>query len=175
MGIVFAVFHIIGMMFVLSDMLYMCVSRVIAVGPRCFRCLMFVLSGPVELLLFECFMACFVCSSVMSKCSVESSFVFRSIFLFVSCVRCFMVLVNCLLNCSAFCLLFVVVLLLKVIFFFFFSFFAPNLLPKGWGFGRWAGKGWKVQRKRKTRELFRYEARSVPQVQWGEGGGVGGT
>ena len=115
MGIVFAFFHIIGMMFVLSDMLYMCVSRVIALGPRCFRCLMFVLSGPVELLVFECLMACFVCSSVISMCSVGSCFVFRSIFLFVFCVRCFMVLVNCLLNCSAFCLLVVVVLLLKVI------------------------------------------------------------
>ena len=37
-GIVFAVFHIVGMLFVLSDMLYMCVSSVIALGPRCLCC-----------------------------------------------------------------------------------------------------------------------------------------
>ena len=115
MGTVFAVFQIIGMMFVLSDMLYMCVSSAIALGPRCFRCLMFMLSGPVELLFFESLIACFVCSSVMCMCSVGSPFVLRSIFLFVFRVWCFMVLMNCLLKCSAFCLLVMAVLLLKVI------------------------------------------------------------
>ena len=115
MGIVFAVFHIVGMLFVFSEMLYMCVSSVIALGPRCFRCLMFMLSGPVELLFFECLIACFVCSSVMCMCSVGSPFVFRSVFRLVFRVWCFMVLMNCLLKCSAFCLLVEAVLFWKVI------------------------------------------------------------
>lgn len=83
MGTVFAVFHIVGMLFVISDMLYMCVISVIALGPRCFRCLIFVLSGPVELLFLECLMAFLVCSSVMCMPSVGSLFVLRSIFLLV--------------------------------------------------------------------------------------------
>ena len=35
-----------------------------ALGPRCFRCCMFMLSGPSDLLLCECFSACMVCSLV---------------------------------------------------------------------------------------------------------------
>lgn len=115
MGIIFAVFHMFGMLFVLSVVLYRCVISVIALGPRCFKCLMFMLSGPVELLFLECLMACLVCSSVICMCSVGSLFVLRSIILFILCVRCFMVLVNCLLKCSALCLLVLAILLLNVI------------------------------------------------------------
>ena len=57
MGIILAFFQLFGMMFWLMAMLYMCVSRSIAVCPRCFRCLMFMSSGPVELLLRDCLMA----------------------------------------------------------------------------------------------------------------------
>ena len=34
--------------------------------PRCLRCLMFILSGPVELLVFEFLIAIRVCCSVMA-------------------------------------------------------------------------------------------------------------
>ena len=34
--------------------------------PRCLRCLMFMLSGPVELLFFDCVIAFFVCVVFMS-------------------------------------------------------------------------------------------------------------
>ena len=77
--------------------------NVIALGPRCFRCLMFMLSGPVELF-FDCFSARIVSCSVICMCSVCSSFVLRSIFRFIARVLCFIMLVNCLLNCSVFCL-----------------------------------------------------------------------
>ena len=38
-------------------------------GPRCLRYLMFMLSGPVELLFLLAMIACLTCSEVMSMCS----------------------------------------------------------------------------------------------------------
>lgn len=38
----------------------MYVRSVIALGPRCFRCLMLMLSGPVELLFLACLIASIV-------------------------------------------------------------------------------------------------------------------
>jgi len=64
-GIVLALFHMCGMLFVFSTMLNRCVRCLIAVGPKCFRCLMFMSSGPVELLFLCCFIAVRVCSVVM--------------------------------------------------------------------------------------------------------------
>ena len=64
-GIILAVFHMLGMVFVLSDMLYICVRNVSALLPRCFRCFMLILLGPVELLLRACFMARCVSTIVM--------------------------------------------------------------------------------------------------------------
>ena len=50
MGMILASFQICGMTFVLIDKLKMWVRNCMASGPRCFKCLMFMLSGPVELL-----------------------------------------------------------------------------------------------------------------------------
>ena len=50
-GIIFAVFQAEGIVF--SAMLHMSVSVLSARGPKCFRCLMFMLSGPVQLLLLS--------------------------------------------------------------------------------------------------------------------------
>ena len=114
MGIILATFHMCGMVFVFSEMLNICVRRVIALGPRCFKCLMLMLSGPVELLFRDCFIACCVCSSVMGMCVDLSRDVFLSIVRWFLCVECLIMLVNCLLKCSVFCLLVVAFLLLKV-------------------------------------------------------------
>ena len=57
-GIVFASFQTCGMTFVFRALLYSVVRYPMAIGPRCFRCLIFMLSGPVELLVLDSFMAC---------------------------------------------------------------------------------------------------------------------
>ena len=55
MGMIVACFQRWGIVFVLKAMLYMFVRYLVASGPRCLRCLMFMPSGPMELLfmLFE--------------------------------------------------------------------------------------------------------------------------
>ena len=88
-------------MLLFSDMLYMLVRYASPSGPMCLRCLMLTLSGPVELLFFLCFIATFVMVSVLLVvCSLS---VFLSMCLFVLCVLCLTVLVNCLLNAFAIC------------------------------------------------------------------------
>ena len=52
-------------MLLLRDMLYSLVRMSSALGPRCFRCLMLMSSGPVELLFFICLIAVVVCSIVI--------------------------------------------------------------------------------------------------------------
>ena len=84
-------------MLLFSDVLYMLVRYVSPSGPMCLRCLMLTLSGPVELLFLFCFIA--ACASM---------------FLFVLCVLCLTVLVNCLLNTFAICVVEVNVFSLKV-------------------------------------------------------------
>ena len=76
---------------------------------------MLMLSGPVELFVFDCLMALAVC--VMSMIIlVDGSFcVYLSIFLLFLCVLCCMLFVNCLLNRVAFCLFVMAMVLLKVI------------------------------------------------------------
>ena len=64
MGMIVARFQRWGIVLVLRAMLSMFVRYLMASGPRCLRCLMFMSSGPVELLfvLFE--MANFTCVTV---------------------------------------------------------------------------------------------------------------
>ena len=50
-------FHLCGIMLVLRAVLNMLVSNASPRAPMCFRCLMFSLSGPCELLFFLCFSA----------------------------------------------------------------------------------------------------------------------
>ena len=49
-------------------------------GPRCFKCLMFMLSGPVELFVFEFLMALCVSSVVISTCCCGAFLVILFIF-----------------------------------------------------------------------------------------------
>ena len=49
-GMMFATFHVYGMMLLFGDVLYMLVRYASPSGPMCLRCLMLTLSGPLELL-----------------------------------------------------------------------------------------------------------------------------
>ena len=108
-----AIFHVYGIVFVLRERLKIAVRYVSAVTPRCLRCLIFMLSGPVELFL-ACFIASEVCSIVICIGVDFSLLVNLSMILYLRCVVCFTWLVNCLLKCSAFCLSVIAVLLSKV-------------------------------------------------------------
>ena len=105
----FANFHVCGMMLLFSDMLYILVIYVI-----CLKCLMLTLSCPVEFVFF-----CFVLlplGLVLSVIMVVYSLcVFLYICLFVLCVFCFTVLMNCLLKEFAICMSEVTVLSLSAI------------------------------------------------------------
>ena len=64
-GIILAIFHVCGIVFELSEMLNIVVRYVSAVFRSCLRCLIFMLSGPVELLFLACLVASEVCSVVI--------------------------------------------------------------------------------------------------------------
>ena len=57
MGAMFANFHMYCIMLVLRAVFNMHVRNASLRGPMCFRCLMFNLSGPCELIFFLCFIA----------------------------------------------------------------------------------------------------------------------
>ena len=57
MGTMLANFYMCGIMLVLRADFNMLVSNASPRGPMCFRCLMFSLSGPCELLFLLCFIA----------------------------------------------------------------------------------------------------------------------
>ena len=57
MGTMLANFHMCGIMLVLRAVYNMLMKNASPRGPMCFRCLMFSLSGPCELLLLHCFIA----------------------------------------------------------------------------------------------------------------------
>ena len=97
-------------MLLFSDMLYMLVRYASPSGPMCLRCLMLTSLGPVELLFLLCFIATWTCVMLV-VCSLS---VFLSMGLFVLCVLCLTVLVNCLLNAFAICVGEVSVFSLKV-------------------------------------------------------------
>ena len=90
-------------MLLFSDMLYMLVRYASPNGPMCLRCLMLTLTGPAELLFLLCFIATWTCAVVSLMLVVCSLSVFLSMYLFVLCVLCLTVLVNCLLNAFAIC------------------------------------------------------------------------
>ena len=63
-------FQVWGTWFYLMLMLYMCVRYILAFGPKHFKCLILMSSGPVELLFFFsfCFASCLeivICVSVL--------------------------------------------------------------------------------------------------------------
>jgi len=100
-GIMVAVFHICGMMFLFSEKLKMLVRYSIARGPRCFRCFMLILSGPVELLFLADFIASNVCCVVIGMWVSSRLWIFLSIVLFELSVLCGVMFVNCLLKLFA--------------------------------------------------------------------------
>ena len=55
MGTMLANFHMCGIMLLLRVVLNMLVRNASPIGPMCFRCLIFNLSGPCELLFLLCF------------------------------------------------------------------------------------------------------------------------
>ena len=110
-------------MLLLRDVFYMLVRYASPCGPMGLRRLMLTLSGPVELLFLLCFIAAWTCVVVSVMLVVCSLSVFLSICLFVLCVFCLTVLVNCLLNAFAICVGEVYVFSWKVIVFCFFCFF----------------------------------------------------
>ena len=57
MGAMLANFHMCGIMLVLRAVFNMLMRNASPKGAMCFRCLMFNLSGPCELLFFLCFIA----------------------------------------------------------------------------------------------------------------------
>ena len=57
LGTMLANFHMCGNIFVLRTVFNMLVRNASPRGPMCFRCLVFSLSGPCELLFLLCFIA----------------------------------------------------------------------------------------------------------------------
>ena len=102
------------MMLLFSDMLYMLVRYASPSGPMCLRCLMWALSGHVEVLFLLCLIVTWTCVVVSVMLVVCSLSVFLSMCLFFFCVLCLTVLVNCLLNTFAICVGDVSVFSLKV-------------------------------------------------------------
>ena len=89
-------FHMCGIMLVLRVVFNMLVRNTSPRRPMCFRCLMFILSGPCELLFLLCFIASWTCVvvSVMSyPCILCVDLI---VYLFVLCVACLTGFVNCL-------------------------------------------------------------------------------
>ena len=105
-GIILAVFQICGMILRFMEELYMFVRYCIAVGPKCFRCLMLLLF----LVAFNASVVCFVVMCIGVVCSL---LMLRIIFLFVLFVLCFTVFVYCFVKLFAFCLFVNAVLLLN--------------------------------------------------------------
>ena len=91
------------MLLLFSVVLYMLVRYASPSGPICLRCLMLTLSDPVGLLFLLCFIAAWTCVVVSVRLVVCSLSVFLSMCLFVLCVSCLAVLVNCSLNAFAIC------------------------------------------------------------------------
>ena len=83
------------MSFEFRDVLYRLVRNSIAIGPRCFRCLMFMPSAPVELLFLLFLIACMTCSDVIGMNVEFSLLVCLSMILFCISVLYFVTLTNC--------------------------------------------------------------------------------
>ena len=114
MGIMLANFHMCGIMLVLRVVFNMIVRNASPRGPLCFRCQMFNLSGPYELLFLLCFIASgtsVVESVMLYPCMVCVALLMD---LFVLCVACLIVFVNCFVKQFAICLGVVDILLFKV-------------------------------------------------------------
>ena len=116
MAIMLANFHMCGIMLLLRAVLNMLARNASPRGPISFRCLIFSLSGPCELLFLLCFMASWTWV-VVSVCYVVYPCMFcvsLSMALFVLCVACLTVFMNCLVKQCAICLGVIVILLVNI-------------------------------------------------------------
>ena len=87
-GTMLANFHMCGIMLVLIAAFSMTVRNASPRGPMCFKCMMFNLSGPCELLFLLCYIAswtCVVMSVMLYPCSLCVALL---VYLFVLCVAC---------------------------------------------------------------------------------------
>ena len=92
-GMMFTSSHMCGMMLLFSDMLYMLVRYASPSSHMCFRFLM---------LTYQALWSCCFCFVLLSLVVVVCSLcVFPSMCLFVLCILCLTVLMNCLLNAFA--------------------------------------------------------------------------
>ena len=91
-----------GYLVLLRLIVYMCVRYVIAFSSKCFKCLMLISPGPVELLLLDCCIACFVSCSEIGTCVFCSFLIFLSMTLLLCIVDYFVALLNCFLKRWAF-------------------------------------------------------------------------
>ena len=66
-----------------------------ALGPRCLRCWMFILSGPVDLLVFDSLIALAVWFGVIRMGWCGSFWIFLMMCLVFCCVLCGVMFVNC--------------------------------------------------------------------------------
>ena len=109
-GTMLANFHVWGIMFLLRAVLNMLVRNADPRGPMCFRCLIFCLSGPCELLFLLCFIASWtweVVSVMLYPCMFCVALLMDMLVLCVACLTVFV-------NCFAMCLGVVAILLLNV-------------------------------------------------------------
>ena len=79
-------FHMCGIMVVLRAVFNMLVRNASPRGPMCFKCLMFNLSGPCELLFLLCFIASWTAVMVSVMLYPCILCVALLVYLFVSCV-----------------------------------------------------------------------------------------
>ena len=106
MGTMLANFHVCPIMLLVRAVFNMIVSNASPRRPMCFRCLMFSLSGPCELLFLLCFITSWtwvVVSVMLCHCILCVSLLMD---LFVLCVACLTVFVNCLSVFDSVCELF---------------------------------------------------------------------
>ena len=107
-------FHMCGIMLVLRAVFNMLVRNASPRAPMCFRCLMFILSGPCELLCLLCFIASWtwvVVSVMLYPCILCVALLMD---LFVLPVACLTMFVNCFVKQFAMCVGVVAILLLNV-------------------------------------------------------------
>ena len=100
-------------MFLLRAVLNILVRNASPRGPMCFRCRIFNLSGPCELLFLLCFIASWTCEVVSVMLYPCMLCVALLMCLFVLCVACLTVFVNCLVKQFAIHILILIIKLLQ--------------------------------------------------------------
>ena len=103
MGTILVNFHMCGIMLVLRVVFNLLVRNASPRGPMCFRCLIFKLSGPRELLFLLRFIAS--CSCIMVSVMLYPCILCVALLMYLCglCVACLTLFVNCLVKQFAIC------------------------------------------------------------------------